>query len=164
MDADENASEETKSLANLPYFHTSTHKLLLLSWASFSLYTFYWLYANFRAQPSRRGGGSPAIRTLLTEIFIFPLLRNMTRDARALGITTHMPATLLGILFFVYAFSHKIAGSPFSYLLPLFFIWPNRLARAINFEKAESPPRTSFSTGNWLLLLAGLILHSVWLF
>ncbi len=86
----------------LTLFPVATHKFIVLSLCSFSIYELYWFYQNWkRIRDSSREAISPFWRAAFGVFWAIPLFRRIRRRAEASGLAVGWSAGALGTLFII---------------------------------------------------------------
>lgn len=89
-------------LTSFPLFPVATHKFIIVSIFSFTLYTFYWFYQNWkRIKSASHETLSPFWRTAFAPLWGFSLCSRIRTLAAEQGIATDWSPAVLGIVFFV---------------------------------------------------------------
>jgi hypothetical protein len=89
-------------VAALTLFPVATHKFIVLSLCSFSIYQIYWFYQQWkRIRASSREAISPFWRAFFGVLWVIPLLRRIRQRAEVGGIRVGWGAGALGTLFIV---------------------------------------------------------------
>jgi hypothetical protein len=87
---------------DFPLFPVATHKFIILSICSFSMYELYWCYQNWRRlSDASREAISPFWRAFFAPLWGFSLFRQIQDLATSEGIVTRWNSTLLGTLYLV---------------------------------------------------------------
>jgi hypothetical protein len=89
-------------LTSFPLFPVATHKFIVLSVVSFTAYTFYWFFQNWkRIKTASQENLSPFWRTAFAPLWGFSLFRHIRTLASAQGIAADWTPNLLGTVFLV---------------------------------------------------------------
>ncbi len=87
---------------DFPLFPVATHKFIVLSICSFSIYQLYWCYQNWkRLSDVSREAMSPFWRAMFAPVWGFSLFRQMRDLAASEGVAIGWNATVLGTLYLV---------------------------------------------------------------
>jgi hypothetical protein len=89
-------------LTSFPLFPVATHKFIVLSIFSVTVYTFYWFYQNWkRLKAASHEALSPFWRTAFAPLWGFSLFSRIRTLAAEQGIATDWSPAVLGTVFFV---------------------------------------------------------------
>lgn len=133
---------------------------MLLSIATFGLYTVWWMYKEWRFFRDKEYlDVYPAVRALFSVFFIYSLAKRILDYAKSLGYTkTYDPLLIL----FVVIFSNiaSIFPDPYGFISIVFFFVLIPVINASNFAKLQdssfnSEYQSSFSGKQIVLLIAG---------
>jgi hypothetical protein len=90
------------NVSTLTFFPVATHKFIVLSLCSFSIYELYWFYQQWkRIRESSKEAVSPFWRAFFGGLWAIPLLRRIRERADASGISVGWSAGALGTVFMV---------------------------------------------------------------
>ena len=87
----------------LTFFPVATHKFIVLSLCSFSIYEIYWFYQQWKRIRDSSGETwmSPFFRGLFAVLWVVPLLQRIRKRAEAGGISVRWSAGALGAVFII---------------------------------------------------------------
>jgi hypothetical protein len=96
---------------SFPLFPVATHKFIVLSLVSFTAYTFYWFYQNWkRIKTGSQETLSPFWRTAFAPVWGISLFSRIRTMASTQGIAAGWSPALLGTFFFVLNFFWNMPG------------------------------------------------------
>ena len=82
------------------FYVVSPFKLALMFWITMGIYDLYWHYKNWALyREARGGGGLPVMRAFFSIFFAPSLFLRMSKEARAVGVTSGAPAALLAVVY-----------------------------------------------------------------
>ena len=152
-------------LTSFPLFPVATHKFITLSIFTFSAYSFYWFYQNWkRLKAASHETMSPFWRTVFAPLWGFSLFDRIRVMASEEGIGTGWNPVMLGTVFLAFNIAWNLPD-PWSWvscgmLLPLIPV--QQTAHRINEIYANSVGEArneTYSTGNVaIIVIGGLIL------
>lgn len=94
--------QHTTALASLPLFPVATHKFIVLSICSFSIYEFYWCYQHWKRLKHASGENlSPFWRAFFTPLWAFSLFARIRATAASNRVITEWSAGVLGTFYLV---------------------------------------------------------------
>ena len=96
-----------------PWFPVALHKFVVLSFFSFGIYDFYWVYQNWRHAKQASGEKlSPLWRTFfVVPVWIFPLLRRIERSQPGDPDPSTWKTDTLGVAYVVVAFAFLLPNA-----------------------------------------------------
>jgi hypothetical protein len=151
-------------LTSFPLFPVATHKFIVLSLVSFTAYTFYWFYQNWRRmKAASQENLSPFWRTVFAPLWGFSLFNRIRTLASAQGIAADWNPQLVGTFFFVLN-SVWILPDPWPWLSLAVFgpaIPVQQTAQRVNDIYAKSvgeAPNDTYSAGNIAMIVMGGLL------
>jgi hypothetical protein len=154
-------------LTSFPLFPVATHKFIVLSLVSFTAYTFYWFYQNWRRiKAASQENLSPFWRTAFAPLWGFSLFNRIRTLASAQGIAADWSPQLLGTVFFVLN-SVWILPDPWPWISLAVFgpaIPVQQTAQRVNEIYAKSvgeAPNDTYSAGNIAMIVIGGLLLAV---
>ena len=145
------------------YFTVGTIKFALMSLTTFGLYEAYWFYRNWKVIRDREGSQIwPFWRGVFGVFWTFSLGKKLLIDAKERSIAIELPATKLGIVYFVVNSLYRLPGQYWLLsLLAFIAILPfETAARRLNGNGGLSEP-TSGTYSGWII--AWLIFGSLFL-
>lgn len=152
-------------LTNYPLFPVATHKFIVLSLVSFTLYTFYWFYQNWkRIKTASQANLSPFWRTAFAPLWGFSLFSHIRTIASAQGIAADWNPSLLGTCFLVLNVLWQLPDPWWWISLAVFgpVIPVHQTAQRVNAIYAQSVNEArneTYTSGNVaMILIGGLIL------
>ena len=152
-------------LTSFPLFPVATHKFIVLSLVSFTAYTFYWFYQNWkRIKAASQETLSPFWRTAFAPLWGFSLFSHIRSLASTQGIAAGWSPALLGTCFLVLNFLWNLPGAWWLISLAVFvpIIPVQQTAQHINEIYAGSVGEArndTYSFGNVaMIIIGGLIL------
>jgi hypothetical protein len=145
------------------YFAVSAPKLVVMSLASFGIYSLYWLYENWRLERSHTGEDlSPLWRTFFSVLWIYSLLRRIRDTASGAQI---LPGWTAGTWAGAYVLITCALFLPDPYwLASLLMVVPlvpvQRTVNQLNAILApEAPKNDAYSGKNLVLIVVGVIFY-----
>jgi hypothetical protein len=156
---------ESAVLTSFPLFPVATHKFIVLSLVSFTAYTFYWFYQNWkRIKTASQENLSPFWRTAFAPLWGFSLFSQIRILASAQGIAADWSPGLLGTMFLVLN-SLWILPDPWSWISLAVFVPAipiQQTAQRVNEICAKSvgePQNDTYTAGNVaMIVIGGLVL------
>lgn len=93
---------QSPAAATLPLFPVATHKFIVLSICSFSIYELYWCYQNWkRLKTASSQNLSPFWRAFFAPLWGFSLFRRIRATALANGVIVGWSAGALGTFYLI---------------------------------------------------------------
>ena len=151
-------------LTSFPLFPVATHKFIVLSLVSFTAYTFYWFYQNWkRIKAASQETLSPFWRTAFAPLWGFSLFSHIRTLASTQGIAAGWSPALLGTFFFVLNFLWSLPDAWWWISLAVFVpvIPVQQTAQRVNEIYAESVGEArndTYSFGNVAMIIIGGLL------
>lgn len=141
------------------FYAVSMSKLLVLSGATFGLYTIYWMHRNWQLYRQRTGEPiSPFLRSAFAVIFAYQLFKHID-DQAEVWKTRRVAAGPLAIFWVATAFLSRLP-EPFMFMALLSILALLPVQRAVNELNAVAAPghdaNTRFRGWNWVAVFLGL--------
>ncbi len=154
-------------LTSFPLFPVATHKFIVLSIFSLTVYSFYWFYQNWkRLKAASHETLSPFWRTAFAPLWGFSLFSRIRAMASEQGITTSWSSGVLGTVFLALNMAWMLPD-PWSWLswgvlLPLVPV--QQTAHRINeiyVNSVREARNETYSLGNAATIVVGGVIMAV---
>ena len=148
-------------LTSFPLFPVATHKFIVLSLVSFTAYTFYWFYQNWkRIKAGSHETLSPFWRTAFAPLWAFSLFSRIRTMAATQGVAAGWSPALLGTLFVALNLVWNLPGVWWWISLAVFvpMLPVQQTAQRVNDMYAESVDEArndTYGFGNVVMIIIG---------
>jgi hypothetical protein len=94
---------------SFPLFPVATHKFIVLSICTFSIYELYWCYQNWKRLKTESGESlSPFWRAFFAPLWGFSLFRRIRATAASNGVVTEWSAGVLGTFYLILSLLYNL--------------------------------------------------------
>lgn len=144
----------------LPVFHAvSPLKLIVLSFGTFGIYQYYWLYRNWKLHRQRTGEEVlPLARAIFAIFFVYQLFRHIDGEAEKWN-TRRVPSGALATCWIVCALTWRLPDPYWlvTFLAAVFLVPVQQAVNAINAMAVPGHDANArFRGWNWVAIFVGL--------
>ena len=158
----EQANEVSVEVENSHYFHTSSLKLLIMSFCTFCLYELYWCYKNWvHIKEKKKLEIMPFWRAFFAPLWLYSLMTHLQDEINDTKIPIVLHAGLLAALYFITQLLYRLPDQYWLIsLLSFVFLLPaNTAILRLNENSAtDVKPNDKIQGWNWLAVILGGLL------
>lgn len=158
----EQANEVSVEVENSHYFHTSSLKLLIMSFCTFGLYELYWCYKNWvHIKEKKKLEIMPFWRAFFAPLWLYSLMTHLQDELNDMKIPIVLHAGLLATLYFITSALWRLPDPYWliSYLSFVFLLPANTSILRLNENSAtDVKPNDKIQGWNWLVVILGGLL------